>query len=180
MSSVEQNPSTENRLVVVGSLDPSIPRASLQLYSGRILSVDTNLLLEEITTPPVAAVRLSEATAVVPLIAEELVITKRQVPIETVRLIKTMETTTEQVDVPLLEEHWDITRVPIETEVHERTGMRQEGEVVVYPVFEERLVTRKAIFLIEEVRVQKRVETREKRVEACLQREVLTVERLNH
>lgn len=148
MSSVEQNPSTENRLVVVGSLDPSIPRTSLQLDSGRILSVDTNLLLEEITTPPVAAVRLSEATAVVPVIAEELVITKRQ--------------------------------VPIETEVRERTGMRQEGEVVVYPVFEERFVTRKAIFLIEEVRVQKRVETREKRVEACLQREVLTVERLNH
>lgn len=168
-----------NWLVAVGSIDPSAAQTSLQLESGRIVSIPTALLLGN----TVAAGRESEtyssapdSTTVIPIIAEEMVISKRMVPLETVRLVKSSEQRTERLEVPVMQEHWEATRVPVDTEVAAHSDVRYDGETAIYPVFEERVITRKALFLVEELHVRKIVETTKQVVEASLMHEVLTVE----
>lgn len=145
MTSGMTDPSAENWLVVVGTVDPNAPRTSLQLDSGRIVSLPTELLLEDPgSTERVHSVPPSEQR-VIPVLAEELVITKRRIPTGTVRLVKNMESRMEQVEVPLEKEHWEVTRISVGTEVPARSAVREEDGRTVYPVYEERLVTRTAL-----------------------------------
>ena len=170
------SPSSENWLVAVGTVDPSLAMTSLQLDSGQIVAIPTSLLLANENLAG-ANVSTREGSIVIPVLEEELVVSKRQVPLETVRMTKTVETTTERQDVPLLREHFAVNRVPCEVEVSERSDARQEGDTTIYPVFEERTVTRKALFLVEEVHIQRVSETFSEHVEATLQRDVLSIER---
>lgn len=169
--------SAENWLVVVGTVDPNAPRTSLRLDSGRIVSLPTELLLEELkSTSPVHSVPPSEET-VIPVLAEELVITKRRVPTETVRLVETTESRMEQVQVPLEKEHWEVTRFPKGTEVPARSAVREEDGCTVYTVHGERLVTRTALFLVEEIHMRKISKSVSQTVEGVVRRELLTIER---
>ena len=121
-----------------------------------------------------------EGATVIPVLAEELIVTKRVVPMETVRLVTNTEVVAEKVDVDLTRERWEITRVPMDAEVSARSDLRQEGDVSIYPVFEERLLTRTALFLIEEIHVRKIVEIKRETLEAEVWREVLSVERTQY
>lgn len=177
MASELEHPSSENWLVAVGTVDPNAPRTSLQLDSGRIVSLPTELLLEKLEAIAPEHTEPSEQT-VIPVLAEELVVTKRRVPVETVRLVKTTESHTEQVEVPLEKEHWEVTRVPVDAEVTARSATREEDGRTIYPVYEERILTRTALFLVEEIHLQKVSETVSQVVEGVVRREVLTVERI--
>ena len=179
MPSTTPGAASVNWLVAVGDVDPSVSQTSLQLDSGRIVSIPTALLLE----PYLAAVNGTmesslEFPTAIPVIAEELVVTKRLVSLETVRLTKSSEYKTERVEVPIAKERWEITRVPTDTEVAGHSEVRYDGDTAIYPVFEERVMTRKGLFLVEEIHVRKVVETTSEIVESSLMHEVVTIERV--
>lgn len=184
MSDTIHSSSSPNLLVAAGSFDPSAPTTAIEIAPGRRMSIPTSLLLGSFTAtqPPSSAAKDAEmggvhGEVVIPLIAEELVVTKKIVPRETVRLTRTSEPAMETAEVDLVQERWEITRVPTDVEAPQRLEMRVEGETSIYPVFEERLVARKALFLIEEIHVRRITETRRETVEAEVRRDVLTVER---
>ncbi len=171
-------------LVTTGAFDPSVPTTSVELAPGRVVTIATSVLLQTASSEQmpyleanVDGISKNDEMTVIPVIAEELVITKKVVPVETVRLVTTTEQVPERVDVDLNREQWEVTRMPIGVEVGERTPVRIEGEATIYPLFEERLITRKALFLTEEIHVRRTMETRRETVNAELRREVLTVER---
>ncbi len=184
MSNTINSPTSPNLLVAAGAFDPSALTTSIEIAPGRVLSVPTSLLMESFSagTSPRSAAQASgtdgvQGEIVIPVIAEELVVTKRVVPLETVRLTRTSDQAVETAEVDLVQERWEVTKVPRDTEVSQRFEMRMEGETSIYPVFEERLVARKALFLIEEIHVRKVLETRHETVEAEVRRDVVTVER---
>ena len=47
-----------------------------------------------------------------------------------------------------------VDRVPIGSFVNEAPAIRQEGDTIIVPVFEERLVVEKRLFLTEELRIR--------------------------
>ncbi len=128
------NPTTSkidspNWLVVDGQIDPSAPQTALQLDSGRVVLIPTALLLEQpIVEQNQAAgdALVAESNVVIPVIAEELLITKRLVPRETVRLMKSSEERIERIEVPVAKEHWEISRAQLNTEVAARSGVRYD------------------------------------------------------
>lgn len=113
----------------------------------------------------------------VPIAEEQVVVTKRHVPRERVRLTTSPTTRDELVDVPLLHEEIVVERVPIGRVVEEAAAPRQEGDTLVVPVHDEVLVVEKRLVLREEVRLTRvRREVREqRRVE--LRREEVHIER---
>ena len=187
MSNTVYSSASPNLLVAAGAFDPSAPTTSIEIAPGQVMSVPTSLLLESLSAHvpprsmmedfPAVGMQGEQGEIVIPIIAEELVVTKRMVPRETVRLTRTSEQVVETAEVDLVQERWEITKVPRETEVPQRSEMRVEGDTSIYPVFEERLVARKAIFLTEEIHVRKVVEARRETVETEVRRDVLTVER---
>ncbi len=174
----------KNMLVAAGPFDPTASTTSVEIAPGQTVTIPTAVLLGAVRSDQpfavkeeVVSVAATDVNTVIPVIAEELVVTKRVVPMETVRLVTTTEQVAEKVHVDLTRERWEITRIPVDVEVPARTDVRQEGDTSIYPVFEERLLTRTALFLTEEIYVRKTVETKRETLEADVQREVLTVER---
>ena len=184
MSNAINSPTSPNLLVAAGAFDPSALTTSIEIAPGQVLSVPTSLLMDSFSAgrssrsaAEVSGAYGVQGEIVIPVIAEELVVTKRVVPLETVRLTRTSDQAVETAEVDLVQERWDVTKVPRDTEVSQRSEMRVEGETSIYPVFEERLVARKALFLTEEIHVRKVLETRHETVEAEVRRDVVIVER---
>ena len=94
-----------------------------------------------------------------------------------VRLHRDVETYTESVSLPLSRTNWDVQRTPVGELVAEKPEVRQEGDVMIFPLVEERIVARREYFLIEEVRVRQVTTTTERTASLELKRDVLTVER---
>jgi stress response protein YsnF len=117
---------------------------------------------------------------VIPVIEERLEIGRRTV--ETggvVRVHKHVDEVPTEVRESLVTEHVDTERVPIGRVLQEPIGIRHEGDVTIIPVIEERLVMRKELVLVEEIRLTRRREVREAREQVTLRRERVTVERFD-
>jgi stress response protein YsnF len=71
----------------------------------------------------------------------------------------------------------DVTRVPIGREVTEAPAVRTEGDVTIVPVFEERLVVEKRLFLVEELHVRRTVSVDPVELPTTLRRTRVEVER---
>ena len=89
----------------------------------------------------------------IPLAAEELEVHKRTHTTNRVRIAKRVHERTESVDEPLLRENVEVRRVPVDREIAEPVSIRQEGDTLIIPVLEERLVVRKQLVLKEELHV---------------------------
>lgn len=113
----------------------------------------------------------------VPLVEETVHIGKREVETGRVRIHKTVQHDTQTVDLPLLYEHVEVERVPIERYVSEPPPVREEGDVLVVPCVEEVLVVEKRLLLREELRVTRSRETRHRPQEVTVRREEVEVER---
>ena len=114
---------------------------------------------------------------VVPVIAEQLEIGKREVERLGVRLTKTVSERTETVEVPLIEEHTEVERVSVNRAVDAAPPVRYEGDTMIVPVLEEVLVTEKRLVLREELHIRKKqVEVRIPH-HVILRREHIEVER---
>jgi uncharacterized protein (TIGR02271 family) len=115
-----------------------------------------------------------------PVIQEELDISKRVVQTGAIRLRKIVHEEVITVDEPQEFEVTEVERVPINRPVDGELPVRYEGDVAIYSVVAERLVPRKELVLIEEIRVTRR--TRQKPAapqQVNLRREEIVTERLN-
>ena len=93
----------------------------------------------------------------IPIVEEELKVGRREVETGRVTVRTVPEEHTEFVSEILQHSHAEVDRVFIDREVSELPQIREEGDLLIVPVVEERLVKR--LFLVEEVRVRRTVVT---------------------
>lgn len=94
-----------------------------------------------------------------------------------VRLRKLVHRDAVNVSEPLLLETLQVKRVSIGREVEGPVAIRYEGDVTVFPVLEERLITRKQLILVEEIHVTKLSQTDRSSQRVTLRREEIIAER---
>jgi len=115
---------------------------------------------------------------IVPLLAEELQITREKVLTGGVRVHKTVNERTETVNEPVYQEQIEIERVNINRFVDEPPPTRYEGDVMIVPLLEEVLVVEKRLVLREEIRISKRRDTSRHQEEIVLRSEDATLEQI--
>ena len=189
----------QNEVEVTGDLDANRPQTVLHLGMGRTVVVPTEFLLSGMAsqvagqtddrsadfqgsagfTPGFTAGqnRAETGETVIPLIAEQLEVGKQTVTTGKVRLHRDVETFTDTVSLALTRTGWEVERTPIGQFVGEKPEVRQEGDVMIFPLVEERLVAKREYFLLEEVRVRQVATTADRTATVELKRDVLTVER---
>ena len=122
----------------------------------------------------------SQREQVIPVIEEALEV-RRQV-VDTgvvVQINKVVSEKLAPVAESLTSEFVSTERVKVGRVIDGPVAVRYEGDVMIVPVIEERLVVRKELFLAEELRVIRRRETREVHEDVLLRREQLTVRRFD-
>ncbi|HEX8421498.1 MAG TPA: YsnF/AvaK domain-containing protein [Sphingomonas sp.] len=92
---------------------------------------------------------------IIPIVEEQAHISKRAGPTERVNVRTTAVDEDVLVRDALRHEHVEVTRVPMDCELAQAPAIRTEGDVTIVPVFEERLVVEKRLFLIEEVHLRR-------------------------
>lgn len=115
---------------------------------------------------------------VITVIDERLTVTKRIVDSGGgVRIRKIVHRNPIVVAEPLALETLEVKRVSIAREIDAAASIRYEGDVTIFPIVEERLITRKQLVLVEEVHVRKVSRTDRTAQQITLRREELIVER---
>lgn len=92
---------------------------------------------------------------VIPLLGEEVAVTKQLMETGRVTVTRVTREQSALIAEPLAQETVEITRQQIGRQVETMPAVRQEGDTVVIPIVEERLVTERRLFLKEEVRVRR-------------------------
>lgn len=111
---------------------------------------DTNLLKKDIATDPG-----SEAQGVIPLLAEELTVTKKKVDTGRVKVSTITREHEQLVDELLAREKVEVERIAVGKPITEPPPVREEGDTIVVPVVEEMLVVERRLVLKEEVRIRR-------------------------
>ena len=94
--------------------------------------------------------------------------------------IKTTVTEVEKnIDVPLIQEGYEIKRIPINQFVDTRPPAREEGDTIIIPVVREVLVVEKRLELVEEVHLVKQQTTVQHRESITLKKEDVHIERIS-
>ncbi len=171
--------STGNVLVVgSGELNLQQPYTELWMPDGQVVRIATALLAPSAGTATVSELHLAgNNDAVIPIIEEQLSISKRVVTTGVVRLQKTVQEYQEALNEPLLSTKYEVERVVKNIPVETAPDVRHEGNVTIYPVVEEQLILTKQLILKEEVRVtQREIEHRDTQV-VTLRREKIVIER---
>ncbi len=114
---------------------------------------------------------------VIPVLAEQAQVHLQRERTGTVRVRKVVHQVTEPVVGMGYREVVETTRVPVNQVVEATESPRTQGDLLVIPVYEERLV--KQLVLVEEIHVRRRRESFEHTVAASLRREEVVVERLD-
>ncbi len=113
----------------------------------------------------------------IPVIEEQLVVGKQVVETGQVRIAKHVLEEEQTVNTSLVREEYNIERVPINQYVDVPPAVRQEGDVTIYPVLQEVVVTEKRLMLVEEVRVTKQQSETIDTQRIPLRREEIIIER---
>jgi uncharacterized protein (TIGR02271 family) len=92
----------------------------------------------------------------IPVIEERARVEKRIVERGIVKIDATIKERIETISEALTHEEVEIRRVPVDLEVEAVPEVRQEGDVVIIPVVEERIVVSKRLVLTEELHVHRR------------------------
>ena len=124
-----------------------------------------------------AGVKASEEL-VLPLSEEQLMVGKRAVESGLVRIHTHVVEREELAQATLMREHVEIERVPINQIVASASAPREEGDVMIVPVYEEQLVVEKRLVLKEELHIRRTRTTEEWSESVTLRREEVEVERL--
>lgn len=90
---------------------------------------------------------------IVPVVAQEIEVTKRTIESGRVRITKQVHERVEAVAEPLERERVVVERVAIDQVVTEPPATRQEGDTLIVPVVEEVLVIEKRLVLKEELHI---------------------------
>lgn len=89
----------------------------------------------------------------VPVVEEQISVERREVETDRIRVRTVVDVHDALVEETLHVGHLDVTRVAVEREVAEAPAPRREGDTLIIPVVEERLVVEKRLFVVEEVHV---------------------------
>lgn len=117
---------------------------------------------------------------VIPVVEEQLEVSRERVETGRVRISKTIEAREVVVDDPLKRETVRVEHVPINQVVTgEVPKVREEGDVTVIPILEERVVTRTELVLVEEVRIHRDRSEYHDPQRVTLRKEVVAVERFD-
>ena len=133
------------------------------------------------TTQPAGVPSLAGAGAgeriVIPVLAEQAQVHLQRERTGTVRVRKVVHQVTEPVAATGYREIAETTRVPVNQVVEAVEAPRTLGDLLVIPVYEERLV--RQLVLVEEIHVCRRRESFEHTVATSLRREEVIMERLD-
>ncbi|MBA2672697.1 YsnF/AvaK domain-containing protein [Ramlibacter sp.] len=114
------------------------------------------------------------------VVEERLEVGKRLVDTgRTLRVQKHVREMPVQLREELAVETVSVERVPVGRTVSEPPAVRQEGEFTIIPVVEERLVVRKELVLVEEVRIHRRQAVRAWEESATVRQESVDIERFD-
>lgn len=91
---------------------------------------------------------------IVPVYAEDVSISRRAVPGDTVRVAVVTTEHEHLVDEPVFHEQAEIEHVPVNRPVDAVPAIRRDGDVTIIPVVEEILVTERRLMLKEEIHVR--------------------------
>lgn len=128
--------------------------------------------------PPASALDPAAEPLVIPVIREALEVDTVRETTGTVRVRKVVREFSQPLDAPGWREVVETVRVPLNQLVHAPQEPRQQGDVLVIPVYEERLV--RQLVLLEEIHVSRRREPlAQGAASAPLRREEVIVERLD-
>lgn len=125
-------------------------RAQLDATDTRV-RVGEDQTFDRILPPPESC----DSELVLPLLGEEVAVTKQVVETGRVAVARVTREHSELIAEPLATETVEISRVPIGRQVETMPAVRDEGDTVVIPVVEERLLVERQLFLKEEVRVRR-------------------------
>ena len=118
-----------------------------------------------------------EAERRIPVIEERARIDKHVVERAVVRISTSIKQSEHVIAEPLRHEEVEIRRVPVNQEVDSMPSVRQEGDVVIIPVVEERAVLVKRLVLVEELHVHRQVVEKIVHTPVSLRRTEVSVER---
>jgi len=110
-------------------------------------------------TLPLRLAEISQAdkiAAVIPLVAESLKVSKREVVTGGVRISKKVYQDTQTIDEPLFKEDVEIERIPVNRFVEAPQPIRKDGETMIVPLYEEAIVVEKRLLLREQLVIRKR------------------------
>jgi len=113
----------------------------------------------------------------VPVIEEELEVGKRRVEGDRVSVRTIPRERTEVVEQPLESMEVEIERIAIDRETDTAPEIRNDGDTMIIPIVEERLVVEKRLFLREEVHVRRRRVVTQFRQNVTLRSQEVVVER---
>jgi uncharacterized protein (TIGR02271 family) len=184
------SPQTNNNFVVVGEngepytlLQRSFDNGIETLLLGRSDGSQITLPLTDLSWKGAGTWLLTDAVRdarglVIPVVEERLEVSSERVETGRVRITKSVEAREVVVDDPLKRESVRVEHVPINQVV---TGavpqVREEGDVTVIPILEERVVTRTELVLVEEVRIHRDHSEYHDPQRVTLRKEVVAVER---
>ncbi len=116
--------------------------------------------------------------AIIERLEERVVIGKRVVDQGGVRVSTRTEVHPETLRDTVEDMTVEVERVPVGRFVDAAEAPRTEGDLTILPVYEERLVVEKRLFLVEEVHLRRQARSREVEVPVEIRRQVAEVERL--
>lgn len=174
---------------------------TVQLENGQSILVLTNMLiaredgsyylpldLEELAQQRRQRTTLADQTGqtgaqaseeiILPLSEEQLTVGKREVQSGLVRIHTHVVEREETAQATLMRERVEVERVPINQFVSAASGPREEGDVLIVPVYEEQLVVEKRLVLKEELHIRRIRASEEWSEPVTLRREEVEIERV--
>ena len=156
-----------------------VPRRAVQTSTGDISNDSNQTNFNRQNLAAIDARENERGEIVVPLIAEEISVSKKTVETGGIRVHKTASESVRRIDEPIVREHLEVERVEINQFVEAAPAIRYEGDVMIVPVLEEVVVTQKRLLLREEVRFVKRREEIANVQEIVLRREEINLEKID-
>jgi uncharacterized protein (TIGR02271 family) len=114
---------------------------------------------------------------VVPVVREEVDVSREQVETGVVRVRKIVQERVELIDEPVLHDEVSIEHVAINRPVEGPQPPREEGNVLIVPVYEEVVTVQRQWILREEIRFSRREVRTRHREEVVVREESVVVER---
>lgn len=146
---------------------------NVQQYFEEKERAEQEKVRKEETTQPASGAE----TTVIPVVQEQAHIHKEQVESGKVHVQKKVTEVEKILEVPLMQEQYEVRRVPVDQLVDEHPPIREEGDHLIIPVVQEVLVVQKRLKLVEEVHLIKRQTTVTRTESFTLKKEDVTVER---
>lgn len=119
-----------------------------------------------------------DRSLVIPVLREELRVSRREAERGGVRVHKRVEEREEVVEQPTYREEVTVERVTLGQPIEQEIGSRQEGDTLIIPVLEEMLVVEKRLVLKEEIRITRRRTEETEQVRIMLREEHVELEEL--